>query len=150
MNPNPTTVHDWAMVGVLGLGGVLVLAVILFLWQANRSADSPFDAAQMFQDERQRTSGPRLAYVIGAFTGVWVMVYLTIDGKMNAETIGVILGILMLGKVGSQYLDTKAPPQPASEEMTIRRTAATKAPKPVDDVPTLTDAVPDPRRRGKS
>lgn len=147
---NATILRDWAMLGVLILGAILILAVIGFLWQAQRSSESPFDAAQMFQDERGHTSGPRLVYVIGAFAAVWVLIFMTIDRTMNAELVAVILGILMLGKVGSQWLDAKGPPQPASEEMTIKRTAA-QPPQPVDDVPTLTDAVPapDPRARKK-
>lgn len=142
------SLHVWAMLAVHVLGAILIMAVIGFLWQAQRSRTSPFDAAEMFEDERGKTSGPRLVYVVCAFAAVWVMIFLTVADRITGEVIGLILGILMLGKVGSQFLDSRGPPQPASEEMTIKRTGAVE-PKPVDDVPTLTDVVIDPRpKRG--
>lgn len=141
-------INDWAMIGVLILGAILILATIVLLWQANRAplSESPFNATQIFQDDKGRTSGPRLVYIIAAFAGIWVMIFMTLDHAMTAEIIGVVLGILMLGKVGSQWIDTKAPPQPAtSEETTFKRTISSSADP--SDITAPTNPAPDPRRK---
>src|SRR5512135_798156 len=101
----PTDLKEWAnaaaVVGVQALGGLLILAVIVILWRAQGSESNPFDAAQMFQDDQNRTSSSKFLGLIGGMASVFIVVYLAISpGKTLDPWLFVgWLGVIVLGKV---------------------------------------------------
>lgn len=89
---------------VLVFGGVLTVAVIVLLWRAQQASENvnPFDAAQMFQDDQNRTSGSKFVGLIGGVASIWVIVFLTVSGHLDSTLFIGWLAVVILGKVGSE------------------------------------------------
>lgn len=100
-----------AMLGVQVLGALLVIAAIATLTIAQFSRRNKFDAAQMFQDEQNRTSSSKFVGLLGGLASIWIVVYLTVADKLTGDVFGLWLGIIVLGKLGSEYIAKKDPPE---------------------------------------
>lgn len=94
----------WALASVQILGVILTLGAVVILWLANRAPkrNNPFSAAEMFQDENNRTSGSKFLAIIGGFCATWVVVYLAVQGKLDAGIFGSYIFAIVLGKVGTE------------------------------------------------
>lgn len=88
---------DWMTV----FGAVLIVGTIAIFLRLSRGG-SRFNFADAFAGENGVTSMAKLTAWVGSLTSSWIMVALTIAGKMTENYILTYLGILVLGKVGTE------------------------------------------------
>lgn len=108
-----------AMFGVHMLGLLLALGAIFVLWRAQANKDNLFNAAEMFLDERDRTSGSKFVALIASLASVWIVVYLTVAKEIDATLFLGWLTILVVGKIGTEAIEkfrTTQPPPPVDQE----------------------------------
>jgi nicotinamide riboside transporter PnuC len=90
------------------LGLAMVAMFALLLWKAQRAPrrENPFDAAQMFQDSKNRTSGSKFVGMLAGVASVWVVVFLAVTNRAIDPTLFIgWLVALVLGKVGTEAVN---------------------------------------------
>lgn len=110
---------DWTVI----FGAVLIVGAVWIFLKMTRGRGS-FDFAQMFQGEDKRTSMAKFLGFIGGLTATWVIVSLTTTAKLTEGYFGLYLGVLVAGKVASEYVAAK------KESDTIRARAGDSDPPP--------------------
>ena len=98
---------DWT----LTLGFFLMIAAIYLLFKAQYSPKNKnkFDAAEMFQDERDKTSMAKFFYMIGGLTSTWIVVSYAVKDKLGWEMFAAYLGALVAGKALTEFAAKKDP-----------------------------------------
>ena len=117
---------DWMVI----FGAVLIVGTIVVLWKLS-TGEGPFSLSDAFAGENGKTSMAKLTAWIGSLTASWIMVALTIQGKMTETYVFTYLGVLVLGKVGTELVGVARQSQIAR---TLEATGGSPPP-PTEPVP---------------
>jgi hypothetical protein len=94
---------DWMVV----FGAILIGSAIWIFVRMSRDRRSSFDFAQMFEGDDHKTKMGKFLAFIGGWAGTWVIVAYAAAGKLTDTMFSLYLGILVAGKVASEYVDAK-------------------------------------------
>lgn len=91
---------DWVVV----FGAVLIGSALFVFIRMATDRKSKFDFAEMFEGTDGKTSMAKFSAFVGTLTSTWVVVALTVLGKITTEMISLYLLILVAGKVSSEIV----------------------------------------------
>jgi hypothetical protein len=95
------TPREW-MLAILA--GVFLLGLLMF-WRAQRSRQIAFDALDLIM-ENGRVSRIALAFMVAFAVTTWIMVYMTIQGKLTEGLFG-LYGALWVGPLVAKVVFNK-------------------------------------------
>lgn len=94
---------DWLVV----FGAILIFGAAYVFLRMSRNPGSTFDFAEMFEGDNGKTSMAKFGAFIAMLTSTWIVVSLTVAKSLTDLTFGAYLGLLVAGKVASEYVSRR-------------------------------------------
>jgi hypothetical protein len=95
---------DWMVV----FGAILIGSAIWIFVRMARNPRSSFDFAQMFEGDNHKTALAKFLAFIGGWSATWVVIAYAAAGKLTDTMFSLYLGILVAGKVASEFVAARS------------------------------------------